>query len=243
MQIEAIAFDVNGTLVDIRTEDEMESIFRATGHFFTYQGITLRRHELRHLYFQAMEEQQISSDEKYPEFDAVAIWRKIIDDHQTDFTRGLDQSKLEQMPLFLAEMTRGISRRRLRLYPHVREVLTKLRETFPLAVVTDAQSTWARGELNKVDLLRYFDPIIVSGDYGFRKPDPRLFRIALDRMNVSAERTIYVGNDMHRDIYGAREAGMKTVMFDSNQGTKEHLGCVPDYTITDHRELLHIAGQ
>ena len=44
------------------------------------------------------------------------------------------------MPLFLAEMSRGISRRRLRLYPHVRDVLDILRERFPLAVVTDAQS-------------------------------------------------------------------------------------------------------
>ena len=47
---------------------------------------------------------------------------------------------------------------------------------------------------------------------------------------------------MHRDIYGAREAGMTTVMFDSDQGTKEHEGCVPDFTITDHRELLAILG-
>ena len=47
---------------------------------------------------------------------------------------------------------------------------------------------------------------------------------------------------MHRDIYGAREAGMKTVMFDSDQGTKDHEGCVPDYTINDHRELLEILG-
>ena len=49
-----------------------------------------------------------------------------------------------------------------------------------------------------------------------------------------------LGNDMHRDVYGAREVGMWTVMFDSDQGTKEHLDCVPDYTISDHRELLKI---
>jgi hypothetical protein len=43
-----------------------------------------------------------------------------------------------------------------------------------------------------------------------------------------------------RDIYGAREVGMTTVMFNSDQGTKDHLDCVPDYTINDHRELLTI---
>jgi putative hydrolase of the HAD superfamily len=45
---------------------------------------------------------------------------------------------------------------------------------------------------------------------------------------------------MHGDIFGAREVGMKTVMFDSDQGAKVHLDCVPDDTITDFRDLLKI---
>jgi putative hydrolase of the HAD superfamily len=240
MDIRAVAFDVNGTLVEIWTEDDMEAIFRAAGHFLTYQGIDLRRWQVRDLYFQTMKAQQKASPELHPEFDAVAIWRTIIDDHMTDFTRRLPAEKLAQLPLFLAEMGRGIARRQLRLYPYVREVLETLRRHFPLALVTDAQSAYARGELNQVGLLEYFDPIVVSGDYGYRKPDKRLFDVALEGMGVAAEHTLYVGNDMHRDVYGAREAGLKTVMFDSDQGKKEHLGCVPDYTITDHRELLKI---
>jgi putative hydrolase of the HAD superfamily len=242
MDIRAVAFDANGTLVEILTEDGMEQIFRAAGHFLTYQGITLRRHRLRDLYFELMREQRAASPEEYPEFDAVDLWRRIIEDHQTDFTRALPTAKLEQVPLFLAEMTRGISRRRLRLYPHVREMLDILRERFPLALITDAQSAYARAELHKVGLLGYFDPIVVSGDHGYRKPDRRLFQRALDALGVAAENTLYVGNDMYRDIYGAREAGMRTVMFDSDQGVKEHPGCLPDHTIGHYRELLEILG-
>jgi putative hydrolase of the HAD superfamily len=240
MDIRAVAFDVNGTLVRIQTEEGMEQIFRSAAHFLTYQGIELHRHQVRDLYFQILKEQQQASSEEYPEFDAVGIWRSIIEGHLTDFTRTLPDEKLEQMPLFLAEMSRGISRCRLRLYPHVREVLDVLRERYPLAVVTDAQSAYARGELHKVGVLEYFDPIIVSGDHGYRKPDRRLFQFALDGMGVAAEATLYVGNDMHRDIFGAREIGMKTVMFDSDQGTKAHLDCEPDHTITDFRDLLKI---
>jgi putative hydrolase of the HAD superfamily len=187
-----------------------------------------------------MKEQQQVSPEEYPEFDAVAIWRSIIEDQLTDFTRRLPAEKLEQMPLFLAEMSRGIGRRRLSLYPHVREVIDVLHEHYPLAIVTDAQSAYPRAELYKVGLLDYFDPIIVSGDHGFRKPDRRLFQFALDRLGVAAENALYVGNDVYRDIFGAREIGMKTVLFDSDQGTKVYLNCVPDYTITDLRELLTI---
>jgi putative hydrolase of the HAD superfamily len=242
MDIRAIAFDVNGTLIRIQTEDGDEQIFRSAAHFLTYQGIDLHRDQVRDLYFQIMKEQLRASPEEYPEFDAVGIWRSIIDGHMTDFTRALPAGKLRQMPLFLAEMARGIARQRLGMYPSVREVLDVLRGRYPLAVVTDAQSASARGELHKVGLLGYFDPVVVSGDHGYRKPDRRLFQFALAGMNVAAGNALYIGNDMYRDIHGAQEAGMKTVMFDSDQGTKAYLDCVPDYTITDFRDLLQILG-
>jgi putative hydrolase of the HAD superfamily len=242
MDIRAVAFDVNGTLVQILADDNEERIFRAAAHFLTYQGINLHRHELRDIYFQIMKEQLRASPEKYPEFDAPGIWRSIIKDHETDFTRALPTGKLQQMPLFLAEMSRGISRRQLGLYPHVREVLDILRERYLLAIVTDAQSLYARGELHKVGLLGYFDPIIVSGDHGYRKPDRRLFQLALDGMGVTARNALFVGNDMHRDIYGAKAAGLTTVIFNSDQGTKAYRNCAPDYTITDFRDLLQILG-
>jgi putative hydrolase of the HAD superfamily len=242
MDIRAIAFDVNGTLVRILADDDEERIFRAAAHFLTYQGIDLHRQELRDIYFQVMKEQFRASPEQYPEFDAVGLWRSIIDDHGSDFTRALPAGKLKQMPLFLAEMCRGISRRRLGLYPYVCAVLDVLRARYPLAIVTDAQTMYARGELHKVGLLSYFDPIVISGDHGYRKPDPRLFQFALDGMGVAAGNTMYVGNDMYRDIYGAREAGLTTVMFDSDQGVKEYRDCAPDYRITDFRDLLGILG-
>ena len=242
MDIRAVAFDANGTLVRILTEDGMEEIFRAAAHFLTYQGIDLCRNQVRDLYFTIMAEQHHTSRQEHPEFDAVGIWRRIITEHQTAYTRALPAAKLKQMPRFLAEMCRGISRRRLSVYPHAREVLDVLREHYPLALVTDAQKVYARAELYRVGLLGYFDPIVVSGDHGYRKPDRRLFQAALDAMNVAAENTLYVGNDMHRDVFGAREVGMMTVMFDSDQGKKAYRDCVPDYTITDLRDLLTILG-
>jgi putative hydrolase of the HAD superfamily len=242
MDIRAVAFDVNGTLIRILADDDEERIYRAAAHFLTYQGIDLHRQELREVYFQLLKEQLRTSPEQYPEFDAVGIWRSIIVTYGTDFTRDLPAEKLQQMPLFLAEMCRGISRRQLGLYPYVREMLDVLRAHYPLAIVTDAQTMYARAEMHKVGLLGYFAPIVISGDHGYRKPDRRLFQYALDGMGVAAGNALYVGNDMYRDIYGAREAGLTTVMFDSDQGVKEYRDCVPDYTITDFRDLLQILG-
>lgn len=242
VDIRAIAFDVNGTLIEIRTDDHTEKIFRAAAHFLTYQGIDLRRYQVRDRYFEIMKEQQRTSAETHPEFDAVGIWRQIIEENRSDYTNSLAPEKLEQLPLFLAEMYRGISRRKLKLYPFVSEMLDALRGHIPMGLVTDAQSAYAPGELHKVGILHYFDPIILSGDYGYRKPDPRLFQLAIDALGAPAENILYVGNDMHRDIYGARQAGMQTLMFDSDQGTKEYDDCMPDHRIADYRDLLSLLG-
>lgn len=240
--VAAVAFDVNGTLVHIRTDERNEAVFRAIGHFLTYQGIDLRRHQVRDEYYARLKRQQRESPELYPEFDAEAIWRSIVEDFGGDYTRNLAPQRLAELPLTLAEIFRGVSRHKLKLYPHVRKVLRTLSGRLPLCIVSDAQSAYALAELDKVGITGYFSPIVVSGDHGFRKPDPRLFQFALDGMGVAAEQTVYVGNDMFRDIYGAREAGMRTVMFDSDQGTKQHEDCQPDFRITDMRELLGLLG-
>jgi putative hydrolase of the HAD superfamily len=221
MDIRAVAFDVNGTLVRILTDDDDGADLPRRGALPHLPGHRPAPARGQGSLFPDHEGAAARQPGEHPEFDAAGIWRSIIEWAQDGFhPRPAGRAKLEQMPLFLAEMCRGISRHRLGLYPHVREVLDALRERYPLALVTDAQSTYARGELHRVGLLGYFDPIIVSGDHGYRKPDRRLFQFALDGMAVAAENALYVGNDMHRDIFGAREAGLKTVMFDSDQGNK-----------------------
>ena len=242
MTIKALAFDVNGTLIDILTDESMEEIYRSLRHFLIYQGIDISRSDLRELYYRRMKEQIQASSESFPEYDAVDIWRTIMHEHPLPFTQTMAAEKWEALPLFLAQMYRAISRKRLQLYPSVRETLDRLRGRFPMAIVTDAQSAYAWGELHHVGLTDYFSPIIVSGDYGYRKPDARLFRTALEGMGVTAEETLYIGNDMYRDIYGARQAGMQTLMFNSPQGEKSYADVAPDFIITDYRELLPILG-
>ncbi len=236
--IQALAFDVNGTLIDILTDESMEEIYRSLRHYLALQGIDLPRSQLRDLYFHLMKEQQAANPERYPEYDAVEIWRTILVEHGAAYTRTLPDIKLQQMPLFLAEMYRSISRKRLILYPDVLETLNSLRQRYPMAIVTDAQSAYARGELHKVGLLDYFNPIIVSGDYGYRKPDVRLFQKVTDALGVSAEQTLFIGNDMYRDIYGAHQAGMKTMLFAGSPVEKTYQGVTPDYQFNDYRELL-----
>jgi putative hydrolase of the HAD superfamily len=236
-KIRALLFDANGTLIDIETDEWMEEAYRAISHFLTYQGIRMRRFEVRELYFRIMKEQFASTTEKYPEFDVVAVWREFLRRQATDFTRSLDAAKLEHMPLFLAEMQRGISRKRLVAFPQIHEVLPQLKARYFLAVVSDAQTAYAIPELHRAGLAEFFDPIVVSGDYGYRKPDPRLFRTALEKLAVGPEEAIFIGNDPFRDIAGARQVGMKTILFCPNGNPGCPPETAPDYLLYQYADL------
>lgn len=237
MNIRAILFDVNGTLIDIETDEGMEEAYRAVGHFLTYQGISLRRGEVRDLYFRIMKEQLAASREIYPEFNVVAVWGEVLRRCSTEYTSSLTSEKLLHMPLFIAEMQRGISRKRLAAFPQTREILAQLQARYRLAIVSDAQSAYAVPELRAVGLAEYFAPIVISGDYGYRKPDRRLFQAALTELRVSPEEAIFVGNDRFRDIWGARSVGMKTILFCPRGSPAGSPETEPDYLLYEYADL------
>jgi putative hydrolase of the HAD superfamily len=63
-------------------------------------------------------------------------------------------------------------------------------------------------------ILRHFDAVVDSGKVGVEKPDPRIFRIALDRFGVPAERALMLGDTFATDIAGARAAGIRAALID-----------------------------
>ena len=235
--IRALLFDVNGTLIDIETDECMEEAYRAVSHFLTYQGIRMRRGEVRDLYFQIMKEQFAAKTEKYPEFDVVAVWREVLHRCATDYTRSLRPEKLAQMPLFLAEIQRGISRKRLVAFPQTQEILAQLKTHHRLGVVSDAQSVYGLSELRAVGLADHFAAIIISGDYGYRKPDARLFQEALTELQVRPEEAIFVGNDRFRDVLGARQVGMKTILFCPHGNPGGSIETEPEYILYQYADL------
>ena len=237
MDVRALLFDVNGTLIDIETDEWMDQCYRAIAHYLTYQGINLHRGEVRDLYFQIMKEQFAASSEKYPEFDVVGVWREALRRCGTDYTRSLPPETLRQMPLFLAQMQRGISRKKLVAFPQTQEILAQLKMRLRLGVVSDAQSVYGSPELRAVGLSGYFETVIISGDFGFRKPDLRLFQAGLTALQVRPEQAIFIGNDRYRDVLGARQAGMKTILFCPNGATGGSPETEPDYLLYHYSDL------
>ncbi|MHB1532672.1 HAD family hydrolase [Acidithiobacillus sp.] len=233
MAIEAVYFDLYGTLINIETNETMEEIYRAIAHYLTFHGISFSRGELRDRYYAIMKEMKRESPEKYPEIDVAAIWEVLL--AQENSKPAKRRAELAQA---LAQLYRAISRTRLQRYEGAKRALKELQQNYRLGMISDAQPCFALPEMKAMKIKKYFDVRVISGDYGFRKPDPRLFEWALEKLGVRPHEAIYVGNDMYRDVYGAQRAGMKTIFVDSNQGAKSYNDTAPDYYARDLFQVL-----
>jgi putative hydrolase of the HAD superfamily len=97
--------------------------------------------------------------------------------------------------------------------PDVPAALSRLKGRFRLSVISNANGT-VREKLVRVGLAGYFEAILDSHEEGIEKPDPRLFRSALERTGARAEASVYVGDMYHIDVVGARAAGLRPVLVD-----------------------------
>lgn len=96
------------------------------------------------------------------------------------------------------------------LYPEVREELDILRGNYKLGIVAN-QSEGLEKRLCKYGIREYFDIIVSSYDVGIEKPDPAIFRLAIEQSGCSPEETVMVGDRIDNDIVPAKKAGMRTV--------------------------------
>jgi len=236
MDLRAILFDVNGTLLDIETDEGQDHIYHVISRLLAYQGFQLAPQVIRDRYFAIMEQQRKSSPERFPEFDAVAIWQTMLQT-ESAAAEGLPADSLSRLPLFLAGLHRTLAHKRLEPYPDVPRVLEELGKQYKLGIVTDAQSAYALPELRLTGLSDLFACVIVSGDYGYRKPDPRLFSLGLKALGVQPNQAIYLGNDMYHDVFGAQQVGLRAVFWPTQWGKKEHPGVSPDYIVYHFAQL------
>ncbi len=65
--------------------------------------------------------------------------------------------------------------------------------------------------LKRLGLEGYFDVVLISAEAGVRKPNPKIFHMALDAMHTSPDRTVMVGDTLGADILGAKSAGIKAI--------------------------------
>jgi HAD superfamily hydrolase (TIGR01509 family) len=92
-------------------------------------------------------------------------------------------------------------------------ILAPLRARYRLAIVTNGATDFQWPKVRKFGLQDLVDYVIVSGDYGVRKPDPAIFEHLLAKAGADAARTAHVGDSIHTDVAGARAAGLTAVWY------------------------------
>ena len=104
-------------------------------------------------------------------------------------------------------------------FPGAVEALKALRgRGVRLGLVTNGSGGLQRAKLERFDLEPFFDVVVIEGEAGFGKPDPRIFRLALERLSVTAEQAWMVGDNLYADIEGAKQVGMRAVWIDHTGG-------------------------
>jgi putative hydrolase of the HAD superfamily len=79
-------------------------------------------------------------------------------------------------------------------------------------------NSWGTSGYPRERFTELFDAVIISGEVGFRKPDPAIYELAVDRLDVAAERCVFV-DDYPGHLEPAAQAGMTTVLHISPQQT------------------------
>ena len=97
-----------------------------------------------------------------------------------------------------------------------------------------------RENLSAYGIREYFDPIILSSEYGRRKPDPAIFHYSARLANVPTSACVHVGDRVARDILGARKAGFGLtvqIINDFDHGEKDE-GPSPEAVIKQLTDLI-----
>jgi len=116
------------------------------------------------------------------------------------------------------------------------ETLGTLKEQgYLLGVLSNRQESFS-GYLAERGLSEFFSLAIYAGEAGVFKPDPGVFIYLLEKAGVSAEESVYVGDNYYADVVGSREAGMNPVLLDVNH-LFEAPGCP---VIQSHSQIFEI---
>jgi len=92
--------------------------------------------------------------------------------------------------------------------------------------------------LPKLGLERFFEVALSRNDVENLKPGPDGINLALKRMGVRKEDSIFMGDSLD-DVHGARNAGLRVIIISDGENLKEEiLAAKPDYVIQTYDELL-----
>ena len=232
--IKGIFFDLYGTLIDILTDENDPWVYSTLSRYLSYHDVKIPPKELKKTYFEDIQSQLKQSNETRPEVDVYKIFSNMM--HRYGNKTYSKSAIVDTAVLF-----RSLTMRRFEVFQGVYEVLESLLEKYELSLISDAQWVFTEPEMAMLGLTRFFKFRILSSRFGFKKPDGRLFDMAMKKLMINPKESVYIGDNPQKDLVGAKKAGMTFILFRSE--FKPCNDFQPDRHFNDYSELLKIVEE
>ena len=108
------------------------------------------------------------------------------------------------------------------VYKENSDLIAPLKEKFNVYGLTNWSAETLPIAMDRYDFFNYFDGIVVSGTEKLIKPDPKIYKILLDRYGINAEESLFI-DDSLPNIETARKLGFQTIHFTENVDLKNKL--------------------
>ncbi|HET8576188.1 MAG TPA: HAD family hydrolase, partial [Methylomirabilota bacterium] len=167
--------------------------------------------------------------------DMLGAWRKIAAHALASVGRPSDD-----LADFIAEGFAALRWQRMRLFPGVSTTLEVLRECgVGLALVTNGDTSHQRRKIEEQGLARFFDLILIEGEFGVGKPHESVYRHALGTLAARPEEAWMVGDHLEWDVAAPQRLGLRGVWVDiEGQGLPSATPVKPDRIIRAFPDLL-----
>ncbi|MCH5155642.1 MAG: HAD family hydrolase [Clostridiales bacterium] len=204
-------FDFYNTLVSIHTEEHDPESWRGAVGFLAERGIKSDPETLIKLYDERWAEHisdlEQTSKYAYPEGDIKKVYKSMV--------TALGGTLSDSAAAACAVLARRQSIRRLELFGGTVELLNALKARgCKLYILSNAQSVFTVGELEQSGVVDMFDGVLLSSDYGCRKPDPAFFDFLFKKFKLKKPESVMIGDDPNSDGKGAQNYGIAYVMAD-----------------------------
>jgi putative hydrolase of the HAD superfamily len=205
--IKAILFDAAGTLFYLT---------KTVGDHYAYVGrevgLDLDAQELDRAFHTAWQEMSRRPAIDGPrENDDKGWWRELVSHVFDEVVPSLNE--LDRDNFFEVAYEHFAEPGVWELYPEVRRVLAELAPRFRLAVISNFDGR-LRFILQHLGISEYFPDVFISSELGADKPDPEIFRRAVELMNLNPDQVLHVGDDPERDWKAASAAGLSLFRLD-----------------------------
>lgn len=216
--IEAVFFDLYGTLIRIHTDEEnLDRVWKPLSYLYGYYGASYTPEALREAYRGQVEKQEAlaraASGKQCVEVRFDLVFQALFAEKGV---KSVSNETLRQVGMML----RACSTDESELYPGALELLDALRGAGKrVFLLSNAQRLFTEPEMKRLELWKRFDKIFISSDRGIKKPDPDYFRLAIQAAGVGPERCLMVGNSPSDDIAPARSLGIHTCFLNTDDLT------------------------